>query len=103
MSTNDERREVAARLRVLNSELWACYSEEYDDLRWACNADKYYELELHELLADLIEPEPERTCLPLYDGKYNNNPKCSLCGELLSDGVLKLPNYCGWCGAKVMA
>ena len=44
----------------------------------------------------------QRRCVPVYDGKYRNTPRCSLCGELLADGVLKLPNYCGECGAKVV-
>lgn len=45
---------------------------------------------------------PERTCLPVYDGKWRNTPKCSICGELLTDGVLKLPKHCSECGAKVV-
>lgn len=45
---------------------------------------------------------PERTCLPVYDGKWRNTPKCSLCGELLTEGVLKLPKHCPECGAKVV-
>ena len=45
---------------------------------------------------------PERTCLPVYEGKHDPNPKCSLCGEPLADGVLNLPKYCGECGARVI-
>lgn len=46
---------------------------------------------------------PERTCLPVYDGKWRNTPRCSLCGELLTDGVLKPPKHCSECGAKVVS
>ena len=45
---------------------------------------------------------PERICLPVYAGSYDSNPKCSACGEHLADGVLKLPKYCGECGARVI-
>lgn len=51
---------------------------------------------------EAIRPRFERRCVPVYDGKYRNTPRCSLCGELLADGVLKLPRYCGECGARVM-
>lgn len=106
--TNDERREVAARLRNLNSNLWSCYSEEYDDLRLACNADKYYKLELHELLADLIEPEPERMCQnepPMSEERERNGFLCTACGykfgTLLNWGKFNW-NYCPNCGRKVI-
>ena len=64
MPTNDERRKLAARLRniigytsldILETIQEAC----------GCNAGLAWEdvMELKNRLADLIEPEPERTCM----------------------------------------
>lgn len=48
-------------------------------------------------LADLIEPEPERTCRMTDNG-------CELCCSLCDTrhGYDDEPNYCMGCGAKVM-
>lgn len=70
-----------------------------------------------EKLAELIEPEPERTCqmdksefadfAPEYEGLYS----CSKCGEetavlaCVNDGgdmEWMKPRFCGFCGAKVV-
>ena len=66
MATDDERREVAARLRDIGEKI--CYTSR-DVLRaiqdaCGCNVGLDWEdmEELRDRLADLIEPEPERTC-----------------------------------------
>lgn len=88
MPTNDERREVAARLRK-------------DDVFWnvvKTDIDTY-----RNYLADLIEPEPERTCefIPFIedDGSvFVEN--CSECdAAVLSRCGF---NYCPNCGARVV-
>lgn len=118
--TNNERREVARRLRELPTDMY-----EVEDL-WemkgldTCCKDQtdYYLIhfalfgcfpadhmhpcdyeELHMRLADLIEPEPERTCIYVYD-EESAGWRCSECGGLepVGDHV----RYCPDCGAKVV-
>ena len=105
MPTNDERREVAARLRdwesfretFIESPICAALDvlnvEGYLDWRGVC-----------ELLADLIEPEPERTCsyIERYDGYYNSY-QCSECQYEMggTDFEIYEPNRCMDCGAKI--
>lgn len=128
MPTNDERREVAARLRELPdipSEMgtWegglmfiepsradeADYSQIHKVLFGCLPADIMHPCdyeELHARLADLIEPE-ERACRDVYDGREF---RCSECGTvshvLLRDEAmdwrLVTPSYCPNCGAKVI-
>ena len=102
MPTNDERREVAARLRKI-------------DLCDICNSDYYlsvledaigYEVgkdwEVHKRIADLIEPAPERTFMDVKDkGQFF---KCSECGAIEAEGGVGnyTLNYCPSCGAKVV-
>ena len=98
MPTNDERREVAARLRNYEN-LRESFREspicafldalgvEYLDWKGVCNR-----------LAELIEPEPERTCLWKHiEGTWF----MSECGERY-DRVIP-DNYCPNCGSKVIA
>ena len=102
--TNDERREVAARLRSVNgAPEWAttacCIAEclgEHDYPLW--NDSK----PLFNRLADLIEPEPERTCKVLkeivdLDGTHMTDYSCGCCNN---EGWNK--NYCSNCGAKIV-
>ena len=106
MPTNEERREVAARLRNLDEGMWGSYSEEYEDLRWACLCDRgeYGGMELHERLADLIEPEPERTChvVARYEARSRSEigrERIELsCGHI----VERHSKFCHNCGAKVV-
>lgn len=53
--------------------------------------------EVLDSLADLIEPEPERTCRMIDNG-------CELCCSLCDTrhGYDDEPNYCMGCGAKVV-
>ena len=98
MISNEERREVAARLRNYEN-LRESFREspicafldalgvEYLDWEGVCDR-----------LADLIEPEPERTCTILKgEGEYSEFGLS--CGHYV-DGAR--PNYCPDCGAKVV-
>lgn len=108
MPTNDERREVAARLRNYE-DLRESFRESpicafinalgfggYLDWKGVCSR-----------LSDLIEPEPDRIChkeliTEDHDIEYFG---CSWCGEYLSStdcyGLGDGPNYCENCGCKV--
>ena len=108
MPSNDERRKVAARLR----EEAERHCEGFDSLtlmgvlRIDLEAEpffdgfrRYHDLATFETwnrLADLIEPEPERTCrLNEFEGIYG----CSECGQIAH--VFTRPNFCPNCGARV--
>lgn len=110
MSTNDERREVAARLRSLKftfeDDLEYELSAFYDALE--CNPrQKRWEINPYWFLADLIEPELERTCGEWRGGEYITNGGftetyaelwCEHCDILLDEDW----QYCPECGAKVV-
>jgi hypothetical protein len=99
-ATSDERRDVAARMRKLPSDIYPAIKEwakdglfvdanlsdeaDYSQIHNAvlgCFPAEYMHpgdyKELHDRLADLIEPEPERTCSDVGDG---SEFKCSECG-----------------------
>lgn len=122
MVTNDERREMAARLRGLaaedleDGEFYDC-GEVEDALDLATDDGYWYEVDGVRRLADLLEPEPERTCTmdksefadfaPEYEGLYS----CPKCGEetavlacVNENGDMEWvkPRFCGFCGAKVV-
>lgn len=101
MPTNEERSDVAARLRNYEN-LRESFREspicafldalevEYLDWKSICN-----------LLADLIEPEPEH--ITTRHGKFkirygNKIPLCEYCGYSIGD---KRYSYCPNCGAKI--
>ena len=101
MISNDERREVAARLRNYEN-LRESFREspicafldalgvEYIDWKGVCNR-----------LADLIEPETERTCHFRNDG--HGIMWCDAQGcDYDMDEYFPIPNYCPNCGAKVV-
>lgn len=118
MPTNEERREVARKLRGARStrasmdEIWGVLDnilltgEGSKDAPWDDTFDR---------LADLIEPEPERTCHPVLMDWTGNHPYytggisldamtmgCSECGCPWRREAGNLPSYCPNCGAKVM-
>lgn len=118
MPTNEERREVARKLRKQAEKLgpnmdaheFANYTADVLDVD--CRLT-WHEMELR--LAYLIEPEPERTCHPVLMDWTGNPPYytggvsldamtmgCSECGCPWRSGVGNMPNYCPNCGAKVV-
>lgn len=127
MPTNDERREVAARLRELPdipSEMgtWegglmfiepsradeADYSQIHKVLFGCLPADLMHPCdyeELHARLADLIEPE-ERTChmrdASWDDGQCTWGCICSECGAKHEHEHSGWMNFCPNCGARVV-
>ena len=61
--------------------------------------------ELHKRLADLIEPEPERTCEILHDDNLSEQyggpiARCSYCGAVLPEEFTGPYYYCPCCGSK---
>ena len=115
MPTDDERREVAARLRDIGEKI--CYTSR-DVLRaiqdaCGCNVGLDWEdmEELRDRLADLIEPDPERTCKldkSFKEPGFMENVmeyECSECGGLTNAQIFHEsdePRYCAMCGAKVV-
>ena len=115
--TNNERREVAARLRLLPDQR-GIYSDrqffELLDEKIFCLLDKALDNPrgFHTwvsnifYLADLIEPEPERTCR-MEPGK-RGYPICPNCGEEMdaytcewSEPMEYSYPFCYACGARV--
>ena len=112
METNEERREIAAKLRMLASHKAADEELVHDTLGLyrGENIEGYDTYGVMHL-ADLIEPEPERTChkelmiTEDYRGTEVEYFGCSECGQWLSGtdcyGLGDGPNYCENCGCKV--
>lgn len=128
--TNEERREVAAKLRELPIDMYEVKERwEPKGLDTCCEEQTDYYLihfalfgcfpadnmhlcdyeELHDRLADLIEPE-ERTCHDMSHG--HEEFRCSECGtpvEVECDGFVLLIGgktdnlrFCPFCGARVV-
>lgn len=97
MPTNDERREIAARLRRLSGhrEVDKEFVHEALGLYMGECVDGYDPVSVSEL-ADLIEPE-ERTCRMIDNGVELCCSECD--GRHAYDDE---PNYCMRCGAKVV-
>lgn len=128
MPTNDERREVAARLRELVAD-WFDDGEFYDRgevedvLGLATDDGAWYEAAGVRWLADLIEQE-ERTCRvvtemrALSQTQDKHTKSCSSCGyafgseehrqllpglgERVAINPVRIPKFCPNCGAKVV-
>lgn len=108
MISDEERREVAERLRV--------YSHDFDfsdsDPFWYVSKAAFGDVDVHTYcsvfahLADLIDRE---TCRNVYDGDAmgacDNGFECSVCGNLVEDYELYAVtgefDYCSKCGRKV--
>ena len=109
MPTNEERRDVAARLRELDTSRLYDGMDEVCALEDACGCDvgqDWQDMELKDRLADLIEPEQERTCALTHrswdDGMCTWGVECSECGSRFSYETGTCWRYCPSCGAKVV-
>ena len=120
MPTNEERREIAAKLRETMLTEDAAIVEEREGLEPAIaarfvaipnliaalnfNKNIVSIRELTDRLANLIEPEPERTCsyVEHSDGVYHYY-QCSECQCEMAgwDFEIYEPNYCMGCRAKI--
>ena len=112
MITNEERREVAARLRELDTSRLYDGMDEVCALEDACGCDvgqDWQDMELKDRLAELIEPEPERTCKMelVKRGPIYSVYRFSCCGYVHSEndtdgGATELPGTrCPKCGTVV--
>ena len=111
MPTNEERREVARKLRNVADRLGG-NMDGHEFAHYVADAVLGKECrtwnELTLTIADLIEPEPERTCTITHAVFNEGDPtgeyeawNCSHCGELPYDDADSF-SYCSCCGAKVM-
>lgn len=100
MPTNQERREIAENLRTMTA--YGCrYAEQFYELlkETVMNVEDFHDFgDVADRLADLIEPEPERTCglRSRFTSMYCY--ECSECGR----GMKVDWAYCPNCGAKVV-
>lgn len=103
--TNEERREIAHKLReyeCYGSPLWYHVAKAFG-FSITMTARKFL-----DTVADLIEPEPERTCHPVWlliEVAHGYNDRvlgCSECSGVWSCKFPDFPNYCEHCGAKVV-
>lgn len=121
MPTDEERREVAARLReqlrymrknncyAEDADVVECGNSAYRNIAWSVepygNFEKGNYVHIVERLADLIESQ-ERTCHDLRRG--SSFFLCSECGAFLEDGAVTNashfipPRYCPNCGARIV-
>lgn len=98
--TSEERREVAARLKVYSHDFdfgdsnpfWYVMKAVFAD----CKAHAYYET--FARLADLIDPD-ERTSGGILDGEF----VCHRCGHTYMFDKRFRPVYCPDCGARVVS
>ena len=112
MPTDEERREVAeilskTRIERYNSILNGIHLGE--SIRVGAQIVSPHEDQVRaaaDRLADLIEPEPERTCRMEYAGEVPPSVRyscyfCSECGSPIYNDME--PSYCPYCGAKVVS
>lgn len=100
--TDEERREVATRLRELEIHCWYDGMDEIDSLETAIGCaigQDWQDQDWWNRLADLIEPEPERTCKNLSSGFLFVCSECN--GQVTKWRVM--PSYCPDCGAKIIS
>lgn len=112
MPTDEERREVAARLRKAETsgDIGAAVG-----VRCGSRLCNGCAVETAEKLAAIMDPEPEQTCHPVMMSWSGNPPYhkgsvsldaltigCSECGCPWNTTITRLPNYCHNCGAKVI-
>ena len=121
MITDEERREIAAKLRKVNPYRNQSYTVPYNrytpaseylsELAGALGyspENDVSRLEFQSRLADLIEPEPERTCRVESshevegDGCYAYFEYELTCGHEIAWGDQLPPSYCPECGRRVL-
>lgn len=104
MTRNEERREVAERLR--NMTCRDCrYAEQFYELlkETVMNVWDFHEFDdVADRLADLIEPEPDRTCR-IYDTDhgFEDSLRCDAC-QMTFNRPWQPFKFCPNCGAKVV-
>ena len=106
MISDDERREVAARLRALDTHKWYNAADEVDALETAigcCIGQDWQDQVWWHRLADLIDPPTcKNLATHLVDELF-----CSACGERVDIAYLDSDDdyrvrYCPGCGSKVV-
>lgn len=109
MPSNDERREVAENLRTMTA--YGCrYAEQFYELlqETVMNVEDFHDFgDVANRLADLIEPEPERTCR--MEPNERGYPVCSNCDEEMNAYTCEWTEpmeysypFCYACGAKAV-
>lgn len=124
MVTDDERREVALALDDLAERMRSWSDAELRDAAGLIESIDGYLFDfgpngadaIVKRLAELIEPEPERTCHPVSMDWVGNPPYntgsvclnsittgCSECGAPWKVSITSIPKFCPNCGAKVVS
>lgn len=104
MTNDSERREVAYLARALAENE---FDFECDNVAKAIGANRHFPAQAWGRLADLIEPQPERTCEVESshehesDGCYSWFEYELSCGHQVKSDCQLPPNYCPECGKKV--
>lgn len=106
--SNDERREVAHKLRDMNFE-GSVFLHEKMEMVGDAIGDSFSDILMNDFtnrLADLIEPEPERTCRIEKHAESRGGRWAWVyafsCGHGFESYWHMNPRYCIVCGAKVM-
>lgn len=104
MPTNNERREVAARLRKTEPSSIGTIFDAIREIGLCVNPGGGSFRTLALELADLIEPEPERTCRNMADEYDGLEFVCSECTRAISEYEYapEIGEFCPSCGAKVV-
>lgn len=108
MPTNEERRNVAARLREMHGERQGTFEPQSMSIQATNRLDDLLDClpkrrDMFLDLADLIEPEPERTCR--IEGIYSDEFAIYdhlTCGHVNLRHHHEATSYCSTCGAKVV-
>ena len=105
MPTNEERLNVASELRYTASHSLNGYSFQraVEGIAFGTIGDRPWR-EIMTRLADLIEPEPERTCRNVADDYDGMGFVCSECTRAVPEDEYdpEIDGYCSGCGAKVV-
>lgn len=104
MTSDRERRDVARRLREIEQGVIGALiptGELAENILRAIGYGHSGAMTPYGRLADLIEPESERTCRNLNPPSCRDF-ECSECGESSEFTPGFMPNYCPHCGARVV-